>query len=116
MAAVQSRARKSANRWDMPDPVYWVWKKLTSVKVAISLILLMALAAFISVVIPQVPPQFTDSSARIAKHVELQRGTWGFFTDVLAHAAFPASPLPMRRATIVGLDDGQHPRQRDAER
>ena len=84
MAAVQSGARKSANRWDMPDPIYWVWKKLTSVKVAVSLIALVAVAAFVSVVIPQVPPQFTNSSARIDEHVELQRGTWGFFTDILA--------------------------------
>ena len=48
MAAVQSRARKSVNRGDMPDPVYWVWKKLTSVRVAIVMILIVAFMAFLS--------------------------------------------------------------------
>ena len=85
MAAVQSRARKSVNRGDMPDPVYWVWKKLTSVRVAIMMILIVAFMAFLSVLIPQVPPQFTGSIERIQEHVELQRGTWGPFTDVLAN-------------------------------
>ena len=84
MAAVESRARRRLNRWDMPDPVYWVWKKLTSVKVAIVLIAVTALMSFISVVIPQVPAQFTNSTERIEEHVELQRGTWGPVTDVLA--------------------------------
>lgn len=84
MAAVDSRARRRLNRWDMPDPVYWVWKKLTSVKVAIALIAVTALMSFISVIIPQVPAQFTNSAERIAEHVELQRGTWGPVTDVLA--------------------------------
>ena len=84
MAAVESRARRRLNRWDMPDPVYWVWKKLTSVKVAIVLIAVTALMSFISVVIPQVPAQFTNSTVRIEEHVELQRGTWGPVTDVLA--------------------------------
>ncbi len=84
MAAVESRARRRLNRRDMPDPVYWVWKKLTSVKTAIALIAMTALMSFISVVIPQVPAQFTNSAERIEEHVELQRGTWGPVTDVLA--------------------------------
>ena len=84
MAAVgQSRAPRSF-RAALPDPAYWVWRKLTSVRWAIGLILVAALASGVGVVIPQVPPQFAGVPERVEEHVEAQRPTWGGFTDVLA--------------------------------
>ncbi len=84
MAAVgQSRAPRSF-RASLPDPAYWVWRKLTSVRWAIGLILVAALASGVGVVIPQVPPQFAGVPERVEEHVEAQRPTWGGFTDVLA--------------------------------
>ena len=82
-AAEQSRAPRSF-RGALPDPAYWVWRRLTSVRWAIGLILAAALVSGAGVVIPQVPPQFADSPERVEEHVEAQRGTWGWFTDVLA--------------------------------
>ena len=82
-AAEQSRAPRSF-RASLPDPAYWVWRRLTSVRWAIGLILVTALVSGAGVVIPQVPPQFADSPERVEEHVEAQRGTWGWFTDVLA--------------------------------
>ncbi len=82
-AAEQSRAPRSF-RGALPDPAYWVWRRLTSVRWAIGLILVTALVSGAGVVIPQVPPQFADSPERVEEHVEAQRGTWGWFTDVLA--------------------------------
>ena len=82
-AAEQSRAPRSF-RGALPDPAYWVWRRLTSVRWAIGLILLAALVSGAGVVIPQVPPQFADSPERVQEHVEAQRGTWGWFTDALA--------------------------------
>lgn len=51
---------------------------------AIGLILLAALASGVGVVIPQVPPQFTGVPEQVEAHVEAQRGTWGWATDLLA--------------------------------
>ena len=82
-AAEQSRAPRSF-RASLPDPAYWVWRRLTSVRWAIGLILVTALVSGAGVVIPQVPPQFADSPERVEEHVEAQRGTWGWFTDILA--------------------------------
>ena len=84
MTAVgQSRAPRSF-RASLPDPAYWLWRKLTSVRWAIGLILLAALASGVGVVIPQVPPQFTAVPEQVEEHVEAQRGTWGWATDILA--------------------------------
>lgn len=71
-----------ARTW--PDPAWWIWRRLTSVKWAIGLILAAALFSAIGVVIPQVPPQLADIPEQVEQHIELQRPTWGGFTDVLA--------------------------------
>ncbi len=67
-----------------PDPAWWIWRRLTSVKWAIGLILAAALFSAIGVIIPQVPPQLADIPAQVEEHIEAQRPTWGGFTDVLA--------------------------------
>ncbi len=84
MATLESGSAGRAGRVDLPDPVYLLWRWLTSVRVAIGLILLLALFALAGVIIPQVPPQFSGSPALVEQHVEAQRGTWGAFTAVLA--------------------------------
>ena len=67
-----------------PDPAWWIWRRLTSVKWAIGLILAAALFSAVGVVIPQVPPQLADIPGQVEEHIELQRPTWGWFTNVLA--------------------------------
>ena len=67
-----------------PDPAWWIWRRLTSVKWAIGLILAAALFSAVGVLIPQVPPQLADIPEQVEEHIELQRPTWGWFTDVLA--------------------------------
>lgn len=84
MAAVQSGTARRTGRTDLPDPVYWIWRRLTSIRVAIALIAVVVLFALTGVIIPQVPPQFIDTPALVAQHVDNQRGTWGVFTDPLA--------------------------------
>ena len=71
-----------AQTW--PDPAWWIWRRLTSVKWAIGLILAAAIFSAVGVVIPQVPPQLADIPEQVEAHIELQRPTWGGFTDVLA--------------------------------
>ena len=67
-----------------PDPAWWIWRRLTSVKWAIGLILAAALFSAVGVIIPQVPPQLADIPEQVEIHIEEQRPTWGDFTDVLA--------------------------------
>ena len=67
-----------------PDPAWWIWRRLTSVKWAIGLILAAALFSAVGVIIPQVPPQLADIPEQVKEHIEAQRPTWGWFTDVLA--------------------------------
>ena len=67
-----------------PDPAWWIWRRLTSVKWAIGLILAAALFSAVGVIIPQVPPQLADIPEQVEEHIEAQRPTWGWFTDVLA--------------------------------
>jgi cytochrome c biogenesis protein ResB len=84
MATVDSGPARRAGRIDLPDPLYPIWRWLTSVRVAVMLIAIVALFALTGVIIPQVPPQFVDSPALVAQHIEAQRPTWGSFTDPIA--------------------------------
>lgn len=67
-----------------PDPAWWIWRRLTSVKWAIGLILAAALFSAVGVIVPQVPPQLADIPEQVDEHIDAQRPTWGWFTDVLA--------------------------------
>lgn len=84
MATVESRAQRGFRRTDLPDPVYWLWRRLTSVRFALILISLVAFLALVAVIIPQVPPQLAGTRVGIDQHVDAQRDTWGPVTDVLA--------------------------------
>ncbi len=81
---MRSATLRLSGRRSGPDPVWWLWRRLTSVKWAIGLILAAALFSAIGVVIPQVPPQLADIPEQVEQHIEAQRPTWGGFTDVLA--------------------------------
>ena len=76
--------RRDTRRDTWPDPAWWIWRRLTSVKWAIGLILAAALFSAVGVIIPQVPPQLADIPEQVEIHIEAQRPTWGAFTDVLA--------------------------------
>ncbi len=80
----QRTLQRTMWRQSLPDPAWWIWRRLTSVKWAIGLILAAALFSAVGVVIPQVPPQLADIPSQVEQHIEAQRGTWGPFTDVLA--------------------------------
>jgi cytochrome c biogenesis protein ResB len=84
MASAHSRTGRRIGRVDLPDPIYPIWRWLTSVRIAIILIAFIALVSLIGVVIPQVPVQAQGDAAAIAQHINDQRGTWGFATDILA--------------------------------
>ncbi len=84
MATVQSRTGRPAGRFNLPDPAYPVWRWLTSVRVAIILILITVGFSLTAVVIPQVPPQLTDNADAVRQFIDDQRPTWGPLTDVLA--------------------------------
>ncbi len=84
MATVQSRAPRKAGRIAAPDPAYFVWRRFTSVRFAIGLILVTVSFGLAGVIIPQVPPQLLNNPETVRQHIEDQRGTWGWFTDVLA--------------------------------
>ena len=75
---------RAARRTHWPDPIQWIWRRLTSVKWAIGLILAAALFSAVGVVIPQVPPQLADIPEQVQEHIEAQRPTWGPVTDILA--------------------------------
>jgi len=75
---------RRSRRESFPDPVYWVWRKLTSVRFALWLIAIVALFALAGVIIPQVPPQLAGEQLAVGQFVDDQRGTWGPFTDPLA--------------------------------
>lgn len=76
MAAVSSASASRLSRTAVPDPLYPIWRWLTSVRNAIALILLVALFAFAGVIVPQVPPSLIDSPAAVAQHIDNQRPTF----------------------------------------
>ncbi len=84
MATVKARPKRRFFPAEGPDPFYFVWRRLTSVRFAIGLILTLALFALAGVIIPQVPPQLASTDLTIQQHIDAQRPTWGPFTDALA--------------------------------
>ncbi len=84
MTTAERPAQRGPRATELPDPVYWVWRKLTSVRFAIGLIAVVALFSLAAVIIPQVPPQLAGEQTAVGQFIDDQRGTWGPFTDVLA--------------------------------
>lgn len=65
------------------DPFYTVWRALTSVRVAIYLLGLVALGALLGTVFPQMPGPMRGNAAARAAWLEFQRGRFGAFTPLL---------------------------------
>ncbi len=84
MAALRESPAPRSFRASLPHPAYWIWRRLTSVRWAIGLILAAALFSAVGVIIPQVPPSQIDIPGGIEAHVEAQRGAFGWTTDPLA--------------------------------
>ncbi len=76
MAALPPGSARPAGRVALPDPVYPIWRWLTSVRAAILLIATLTMFALAGVIIPQVPPQLLGSPTAVAQHIENQRGTF----------------------------------------
>ena len=100
MTAVESGPVRRAGR-AVPDPIYPVWRWLTSVRNAIILITIVAVFSLVGVIIPQVPPQFVDTPALVAQHVENQRGTWGPLCSRSRLAVCTTSCVPLRSVIFV---------------
>ncbi len=75
----QRRASSGLLRW-----VDAAWDALTSIRLAIVLLLLLAAAALVGALLPQAPPPAQESPQRFAIWVEMQRGGFGPWTDLLA--------------------------------
>ncbi len=84
MGASRSNTRRRIGSANWPDPIYLLWRWLTSVRVAISLIAITAAVTLIGVFVPQIPVQAQGNKLAIAEHVDAQRHTWGPATDILA--------------------------------
>ena len=122
MAAVQPGSARPLGRVALPDPVYPIWRWLTTVRNAIQLIALLTLFALAGVIIPQVPPQLLDSPAAVAQHVDNQRPTFDHVpaaTILLPLAAFLVwlavrrlAPLRRRDSVPSRLPLGPRPRRR----
>lgn len=67
------------------DPARWLFRLLTSVRFALLLIGLLALAALVGVLLPQIPSQMRGDPAAEAAWVEFQEGKFGFLTGLMYH-------------------------------
>lgn len=80
-AEVRARRRPSGGVFRLADAA---WDALTSVRLAIVLLLLVAAGALVGALLPQAPPPALESPERFAIWVEMQRGGFGLWTDILA--------------------------------
>jgi hypothetical protein len=121
MAALQPGTARPAGRVALPDPLYPVWRWLTSVRAAIVLIAILTGFALAGVIIPQVPPQLLGSPEAVAQHIENQRPTFdhvpaatlllpllGFGVWLVIRVAAPRAraalqPRPLRGLPLIGL-------------
>jgi cytochrome c biogenesis protein ResB len=67
--------------WRGLDPLLPVWRLLTSVRFALALIGFLAVAGLLSVILPQVPPAMRGNDAAVSAWLEVQKGTFGPFTE-----------------------------------
>ena len=63
------------------DSLLALWRLLASAQFALVIIGFLALAGLLAVLLPQVPPQLRGNPAAIGAWVELQKGTFGPFTE-----------------------------------
>jgi cytochrome c biogenesis protein len=65
------------------DPLRWLFRLLTSVRFALLLIGLLALASLAGVLLPQVPSQMRGDPSAEAAWVDFQEGKFGILTDLM---------------------------------
>ncbi|MEX1254021.1 MAG: cytochrome c biogenesis protein ResB [Dehalococcoidia bacterium] len=67
--------------WRGVDPLLPIWRLLTSVRFALALLGFLAVAGLLSIVLPQVPAPMRGNEAAISAWLEVQKGTFGPFTE-----------------------------------
>jgi cytochrome c biogenesis protein ResB len=63
-----------------PEPLRWLWRLLTSVRFALWLIGLLALACLAGTLFPQLPAEMRQNPAAVQAWVAFQEGSFGVFT------------------------------------
>lgn len=81
--ATRPRARATPRSWEPFDPFRLIFRLLTSVRFALLLIALVALAALLGVIFPQAPDEVRASPAAFDAYVQSQRGRYGIFAPLL---------------------------------
>jgi cytochrome c biogenesis protein len=77
----EARPASSLLRPGGVDPLRFAWNLLTNVKFALLLVGLAGVVGLIGTVVPQLPAQMRDNPAAQAAWIEIQRDTFGAFTD-----------------------------------
>jgi cytochrome c biogenesis protein len=77
----EARPASSLLRPGGVDPFRFAWNLLTNVKFALLLVGLAGVVGLIGTVVPQLPAQMRDNPAAQAAWIEIQRDTFGAFTD-----------------------------------
>jgi cytochrome c biogenesis protein len=81
--------RKPAPRsWAPFDPFRTIFKLLTSVRVALLLLAMVAIAALIGVIFPQAPDEIRAVPAAMDQYVQFQHGRYGVFTTPMRDLGF----------------------------
>lgn len=65
------------------DPFLWVWRLLTSLRLALALIAFLALAGLLGTLLPQIPGALRGDPVAVEVWLEEQRGKFGLLTDPL---------------------------------
>ena len=63
------------------DPMRWLWRLLTSVRFALAIIAVLAGAALLGIVIPQLPVEMRGNPAAVSAWLQFQEDRFGFLTD-----------------------------------
>jgi cytochrome c biogenesis protein len=82
-AVPRQKAASSSSPW-MTNPTGQLWHTLTSVRLALILILLIAAATLAGTLLDQVPASMVGDSTAYNRWVDGVRGRYGIFTDVMS--------------------------------
>ena len=82
-AVQRQKAAASPSPW-LTNPTGQLWHTLTSVRLALILILLIAVATLAGTLLDQVPASMAGNSTAYNQWVDSVRGRYGIFTDVMA--------------------------------
>ena len=111
MAAIESRASRRPNRFNVPDPAYWIWKQMTSVKIAIA----QSCGHRKTVLRPDCFQQITPRSGRHIQKVDCFACLMYRFYCALQKALDVdlacADPIPARRVEIDSINQSTKKRR-----